>query len=464
MTVAVRIPLCENHDEPFFDLVERICHAASAVAEDRLDFSELHEQIMQLENVVFRLDEERDDADSIIDRLEPEAIAGVRGAYSFWESRLERQFADRLLRSDVPLSAYTLFNRLDGLIRRERALLSIGGPRRLLFIGSGPLPISAILLYLQTGWPVDCLAHDSDAVPLARKVLERCGLGDSLRILGHLEEDCDLSTYDAVLIDTRAKRKKTILKGLRKRCRTGCEVLCRTSSGLRRLLHESISERDLRGFHVKKRQIASGQQTVSTCLVEAAKSAAGSVNLEWLHDINSQTASQILQLMNRTLEEETTIGFPGPIDEEVGQALMRQLRADVMAGHRHVLVAEKDGAIVGQLILTPNSSPNHRHIVELTRGTIDPSFRGGGLSLRAFQEVARKCDDLGREVICLDVRAGTMAALWWQHFGFKPYGLLPDYSRVGNKKYKGLYLTQTTTELKQRLNQLLSMPDSGITP
>jgi ribosomal protein S18 acetylase RimI-like enzyme len=168
-------------------------------------------------------------------------------------------------------------------------------------------------------------------------------------------------------------------------------------------------------------------------------------------------ATQLLRLMNKTLEEETTIGFPGPIDEETGYALMRQLNADVESDHRHVLVAYKGGTVVGQLILTPNSSPNHRHIVELTRGTIDPSFRGGGLALRAFQEVAKKCEELGREVICLDVRAGTHAAIWWQHFGFKQYGLLPDYSRVGDKRYQGLYLTQTTVELKERVAQLAKM-------
>ena len=79
------------------------------------------------------------------------------------------------------------------------------------------------------------------------------------------------------------------------------------------------------------------------------------------------------------------------IDDETGYALMRQLNEDLESGHRHVLVAEKDGVIAGQLILAPSSSPNHRHIVELIRGAIHPSFRGGELILRAFQEVARKC-------------------------------------------------------------------------
>jgi hypothetical protein len=100
-------------------------------------------------------------------------------------------------------------------------------------------------------------------------------------------------------------------------------------------------------------------------------------------------------------------------------------------------------------------------MVELTRGTIDRSFRGGGLALRAFAEVARKCEELQREVICLDVRAGTMAAMWWQHFGFKPFGLLTDYSRVRDRRYQGLYLTQTTEDLKNRVRELAAKDPAG---
>src|SRR5262252_1932331 len=173
MTVALRVPLCENQEEPVFQLVEHVCHAARGVAEDRLDFSELHEKIMQLENLVFRLEEDRENAETILDRLAPEAIAGVNHAYLFWQTRLELQFADRLVKGEVSLSDYPLYDRFDGLIRCEHALLSDTGQHRLLFIGSGPLPVSAILLHLRTGWPIDCIAGQSGAVPLIQKILAK---------------------------------------------------------------------------------------------------------------------------------------------------------------------------------------------------------------------------------------------------------------------------------------------------
>ncbi len=300
------------------------------------------------------------------------------------------------------------------------------------------------------------MALEENTVDISRQALEKCGLNNSVRVSSEGDSSYDVSTYDLVLVGELAKSKKNILGVLRKHSRAGCQILCRTSHGLKRLAYQQATEQDRKGFHLKQEQVAEDEQLISTWLLESAGSAATDVRLEWLREIDSETATQLLRLVNRTLEEETTIGFPGPIDDETGYALLRQLNADVESGHRHVLVAYKNDAIVGQVILTPNSSPNHRHIVELTRGTIHPSLRGGGLPLRAFYEVARKCQELGRELICLDVRAGTHAAMLWQYFGFKQYGSLADYARVGDKRYEGLYMAQTTEELKHRLNELAS--------
>jgi len=461
MSVAARTLPVENEEARIFTLLSQVCEDSKAAAGNRLDFSQLHERIMQLEKFIFSFSGDQAATRAILKALTPEMIAALNDAYCLWETRLEYQFVEKYAKRAASLPDYFLHDRLDALTRRELAFISGIKPQQMLFVGSGPLPINAILMHLQTGLPVDCVVRELEMLASAQQALEICELNTAVRVFHDRDPDYDVSGYDFIIIGHLARSRKSLLKTLRKRCPPGCQILCRTSDGLRRLLYEAASDRDLRGFHVKAEQLAEGSQTISIKLIEAASSAAVDVRLEWLRGIDSDLAGQLLCLMNRTLEEETTIGFPGPIDDETGYSLMRQLNEDVESGHRHVLVAEKDGVIVGQLILTPNSSPNHRHIVELTRGTIHPSFRGGGLALRAFQEVARKCEELGREVICLDVRAGTMAAIWWQHFGFKPYGLLSDYSRVGDKTYQGLYLTQTTADLKQRVEELARTPVSA---
>jgi GNAT superfamily N-acetyltransferase len=417
------------------------------------DFSKLHEAVMQLERLLVSIHQDGLDAGSVLNGVSPEVLASVNEAYCFWQSRTEEQFAQQFVLGSS-LHEYCLYYRFSTLVRREQGLLSGAKIQRILFIGEGALLISALLLHAATGAPVDCVVRDSRVIDIARKVAESSVLGAAVTVLEDPNLDDRVHVYDLIVIDALFSERKKVLKLLRKRCQKNCRILCRTSHGLSRLVFESALRQDQRGFHVAAQQLGEPPLMIATWLLEPAGTAAENVRLEWLRSVDSNTGRKLLGLMNRTLEEETTIGFPGPLEDHTGRKLMVQLNEDVEIGHRHVLVAYIGDAIVGQLILTPNSSPNHRHIVELSRGTIHPSFRGGGLAFRAFQEVANKCEELKREVICLDVRAGTHAALWWQHFGFKQYGFLADYSRVGEKRYQGLYLTQTTEELKERLRQL----------
>lgn len=461
MSVAVRSFPPENTDEPL-SLLTQVCGTHKAVAEAQLEFSLLHDQVLRLEDLVSSYGSDAEQSASFLEQLSPGLISELNAAYRFWEDSLERQFVLNLLQDKTSLGEYHLYERVGELVRRELALVSDLWPQRILFIGTGALPLSAIQIHLQTGLPVDCLAENHDATGLVQQVLKKCKVNNSVRVFTEKDGSYDLSVYDLVFMASTARPKRKILRQLRKKCHAGCHILCRTTHGLGQLLYEPATDLDVRGFYVKQDQ-TDAAEIISTWLLQAAGSAAADVQLRWLRDVDPQLGLQILRLMNRTLEEETTIGFPGPIDDETGRALMRQLHEDVESGRRHVLIAEKNGMVVGQLILTPNSVPNHRHMVELTRGTIDRSFRGGGLALRAFAEIARKCEELQREVICLDVRAGTLAAMWWQHFGFKRFGLLADYSRVRDQRYQGLFLTQTAEELKTRVQEL-AQKSSAIPP
>jgi hypothetical protein len=454
MSVA-RGSIGESEQERILTLAKQADSSYKAFRQGQLSFSGLHESIMQLEKFIAAREQDASETEIIPEGLSHELLGNLQDAYAFWRTRSDDDFVRRLIKGEKPLCDHSLYHQIAELVRRDLSLISGVRVQRILFIGEGPLPLNAIQIHLQTNLPIDCLARTPDAARIAQDALSSCGFGGGVRLVSAEEVKQHLEEYDLVVVAVVVKPKRSVLKLLRKRCRHGCQVLCRTSDGLRQMLYEPVvPDRDLRGFHRKGLQSGGHTPRISVWLLEAAASAAAQVRLEWLKSVDSSMATQLLRLLNRTLEEETSIGFPGPIDEETGRNLMRQLNQDVAAGHRHVLVAYMDNTIVGQVILSPNSSPNHRHIVELTRGTIDPSFRGGGLALRAFQEVARKCDELRREVICLDVRAGTYAAVWWQYFGFKQYGLLQDYSRVGENRYRGLYLTQTTEELKQRLLEL----------
>lgn len=454
MSVMAGIVPVVSNEERIVSLINEIEECSSASKTGPLNFTELHRHILELEKFAFSFDEDEIGVSTVLECLAPEVLSRLNTAYCKWETELEYRFAHRLIEGKVEISEYLLYERFDKLVRRELSLVQSHPPKQILFIGSGPFPISAIHMHFQTGKRVDCVDSNREAVEISRQVMKKAGLTDSVRMFWDRGEEYSPADYDLVLVALLAKPKRAILKHLRKSLKPGSRILCRTSMGMRTLVYAPTVGRDAHGFHTSGKQIAEGEQTISTWLLEKAANLAAGIQMRWVTELDDLTAIQILDVMNRVLKDESTIGFPGPIDRAAGLGLMRQLAEDVKAGRRHVLVAQKGDATVGQLILTPNPLPNCRHVVEISRGIIDPSFRGAGLALRAFHEVATKCEQLEREVIWLDVREGTLAAMWWRHFGFEPFGLLHDYARVGDKTYSGIYMTQTTASLKERLTVL----------
>jgi GNAT superfamily N-acetyltransferase len=427
-----------------------------ALREDESNFELLDENILALEQLIFAQPLDSAAAKFALAELSAEERVYLNDAYCRWETGIEFRYAEDILSGrEKSLDNYQLSSRFDFLLRNELALLPGPVPERVLFIGSGPLPISAFYFHSITGKPIDCLDRDPEAVKTSRQVIDKLGLSDSIRVFNGVGEDFKLADYGLILVALLAKPKRRILRNIRKKAAPDCRILCRTSFDLRTLVYEPTPADVLLGFEAVAKQVAEGEQTISTLLLEGTAYKGPDIKLRWLETIDERIATELSCLINRVLERETTIGFPGPLDPDAGRLLISQMNEDLKARRRHVLIAEKGDTLVGQVILTPHHLPNCRHLIELSRGIIDPSYRGAGLALSAFKAIAEKCEELSSEVIYLDVRAGTMAAELWKSFGFVPFGKMPDYARVGGRCYQGLYMSQTVASLKGHVARLL---------
>jgi L-amino acid N-acyltransferase YncA len=178
------------------------------------------------------------------------------------------------------------------------------------------------------------------------------------------------------------------------------------------------------------------------------------LRFQWLDAVDEQGAVRLAGLLNRVLETDDTVGFPGPIPHEQALQVVAELDTAVRAGRSHVLVVENDERAVAQCVLVPSGAPNNRHVGWIFRTMVDPEMRQTGVVRLGMVHLAERCEALGIEVLCIDVRAGTPAEMIWRHLGFQLIGALPDYARVRGKSYEGLYMYQTVTELKKRCTEL----------
>lgn len=169
----------------------------------------------------------------------------------------------------------------------------------------------------------------------------------------------------------------------------------------------------------------------------------------WLDAVDERRAVHLARLLNRVLETDDTVGFPGPIPHEQALQVVAELDAAVRGGRSHLLVVENDERAVAQCVLVPSGSPNNRHVGWIFRTMVDPEMRHTGVVRLGMVHLAEKCEALGIEVLCIDVRAGTQAEMIWRHLGFQLIGVLPDYARVRGKSHEGLYMYQTVADLKK---------------
>jgi hypothetical protein len=189
--------------------------------------------------------------------------------YENFESRLEIDFAKGLLANNISdYGQYFLYGRFLGLIRTEIQLAQIEKQDKVLFIGSGPFPISAILLNELTGCHVDCYEKNKDYARLSSEVISHLGLADRIRIENRKGEYLINTNYSIVVIALLAKPKNEILKRLTERISSHARLICRTADPLRQAFYEAAEPECFKLFKTVSVHHAGGNQTISSILLK----------------------------------------------------------------------------------------------------------------------------------------------------------------------------------------------------
>lgn len=177
------------------------------------------------------------------------SVARAQSLYEQFETNLEVSFATNFLRGSVQLEEYNLYDRFQRLIDAEVKLANIKPSDRVLFIGSGPLPISAILIAQKTGAQVDCFDHSMEACETSRSVISKLGLSDQIRVIHQRAESVELPTvnsagtygaYDVVVLALLAQPKEQILHQLWRSLGPNPKVVLRYSEGNRQLIYKGM--------------------------------------------------------------------------------------------------------------------------------------------------------------------------------------------------------------------------------
>jgi len=159
--------------------------------------------------------------------------------------------------------------RYQSLAAREIRLAGLTPEDRVLFIGSGPLPISAVEYVARAGCTVDAIDRFAEPVELSSKVIAKLELASRLRVMHSTGEEVPVDGYDAIIIGVLAEPKSVILDHLDAEARADCRIVCRTTQGLREFVYPRARARQLRRFGPADFDSAAGDQVISLQLLTA---------------------------------------------------------------------------------------------------------------------------------------------------------------------------------------------------
>jgi Nicotianamine synthase protein len=230
------------------------------------DPDEEDRQVPRIQQLVTQGPDDRAWATEVLKRIPPSHAAASRAARGPWETRRELELVGRILTGEATLADYLFYGVAEQLIDQELALLP-ANPEDILFIGSGPLPLTAVLMHQQTGAYVTCIDCDPLAVAHSSRLLSKLRLDDAITVSSGRGEEVRIGRHDLVVIALLAQPKAAILANVANALRPDGHVLCRTSAGLKTLLYEPTEAILTPAFELVGEQIGAGSLAVSTLLL-----------------------------------------------------------------------------------------------------------------------------------------------------------------------------------------------------
>jgi acetyltransferase len=108
--------------------------------------------------------------------------------------------------------------------------------------------------------------------------------------------------------------------------------------------------------------------------------------------------------------------------------LERSHRAALAEPGRVVLVAEREGAVVGMAHIVPSGAANAAHRAEVQRVAVAEAARGTGVGQALMRAVEQAALERDLTLLWLTTHDGTDACAFYEAVGYTKLGVMPNYS------------------------------------
>ena len=256
----------------YWEKIEEIANTLSSY--DNLDDVDIREIIKLLDEVEIIAHDKQIDFDSAKHILEDEkmnkALKLIRKFYVYIGARLETENAFTILNSPNPketLDSFHFYDRYIGLIENESQLVKFNNEKTLVFIGSGPLPLTLIIFNKIFRCKCIGIEIEEEIVDLSREVLKKLNLDEEIEIIHGNERSIENLDYDILMVAALAEPKEKVFANIWELIDEKTPIVYRTYTGMRAILYSPVIEKDTRGFHKEVMVLPTGNTNNTSVLI-----------------------------------------------------------------------------------------------------------------------------------------------------------------------------------------------------
>lgn len=141
--------------------------------------------------------------------------------------------------------------------------------------------------------------------------------------------------------------------------------------------------------------------------------------------LSSSEREELGEILVACVAEGASLGFLAPLSGEEAASWWSQFpRAGVT-----LLVAERDGRIVGTAQLHDAESANGAHRGEVAKLLVHPAFRRQGIARALMSHLEAEARAAGKTLLVLDTREGDPSNDLYQSLGYRQGGRIPGWAR-----------------------------------
>jgi GNAT superfamily N-acetyltransferase len=138
-----------------------------------------------------------------------------------------------------------------------------------------------------------------------------------------------------------------------------------------------------------------------------------------------QELDDLTEVLVSCVAEGASLGFHAPLSPDVAHGWWAGIPRDGVI----LLVAERDGRIVGTAQLQPAESENGVHRGEVAKLLVHPDSRRQGIARALMMALEGEARAVGKSLLVLDTREGDPSNDLYRTLGYREAGRIPGWAR-----------------------------------